>query len=82
MLGEHHYLPQEFPQYADRIHQLKTGNNSHFKKLYADYVEIDNNIYRIEQGIENTDDQYLESLKKKRLCLKDELMAIISQPKT
>lgn len=79
MLGEHHYLPQEFPQHADRIHQLKTGNNSHFKKLYADYVEVDNNIYRIEQGIENTDDQYLEMLKKKRLCLKDELMAIINQ---
>lgn len=79
MFGEHHHLATEFPEYKDRIHELKTGNNAHFMKLYAEYNELDNNIYRIEEGIEVTDDDYLEGLKKQRLALKDELFAILKQ---
>ena len=79
MFGEHHHLATEFPEHKDRIHELKIGNNAHFKKLYGEYNDVDNNIYRIEEGIENTDDAYLETLKKKRLSLKDELLSIIKK---
>ncbi|MCK4742435.1 MAG: YdcH family protein [Sulfuriflexus sp.] len=79
MFGEHHHLATEFPEHKDRIHELKIGNNAHFNKLYGEYNNIDNNIYRIEEGIENTDDAYLETLKKKRLSLKDQLLSIIKQ---
>jgi len=79
MFGEHHHLVAEFPEHKDRIHELKTGNNAHFNKLYDQYNELDNNIYRIEEGIENTADDYLEGLKKQRLLLKDELLAMIKQ---
>lgn len=79
MFGEHHHLATEFPEHKDRIHELKIGNNAHFMKLYGEYNDVDNEIYRIEEGIENTDDNYLESLKKKRLSLKDELLVIIKQ---
>lgn len=79
MFGEHHHLAMEFPEYKERIHELKTSGNTHFNNLYAEYDEVDNNIYRIEEGIENTDDDYLETLKKQRLALKDELLAIIKQ---
>jgi uncharacterized protein YdcH (DUF465 family) len=34
-------------------------------------------VLRVEGGIENTSDDYLEELKKKRLALKDELFAMI-----
>ena len=54
MFGEHHHLATEFPEHKDRIHELKIGNNAHFNKLYGEYNNIDNNIYRIEEGIENT----------------------------
>ena len=79
MFGEHHHLAKEFPEYKDQIHELKTGNNAHFNKLYDEYNQVDNNIYRIEEGIENTDDEYLEKLKKQRLSLKDQLFAMIKQ---
>jgi uncharacterized protein YdcH (DUF465 family) len=78
MFGEHHHLVKEFPEYKDQIHELKTSN-AHFSKLYGEYNDLDNNIYRIEEGIENVADDYLETLKKQRLALKDELLAMLKQ---
>jgi uncharacterized protein YdcH (DUF465 family) len=78
MFGEHHHLAKEFPEYKDQIHELKTSN-AHFTRLYGEYNEVDNNIYRIEEGIENVADDYLETLKKQRLALKDELLAMLKQ---
>jgi uncharacterized protein YdcH (DUF465 family) len=78
MFGEHHHLVKEFPEYKDQIHELKM-NNAHFTRLYGEYNDLDNNIYRIEEGIENTSDDVLEEMKKKRLALKDELFAMIKQ---
>lgn len=72
MLGEHHYLANEMPEFKDTIHQLKLDDR-HFAKLYEHYAELDKAIYRIEEGIENTTDDYLESLKKQRVLLKDEI---------
>lgn len=78
MFGEHHHLVKEFPEYKDEIHELKTSD-AHFSKLYGEYNDLDNNIYRIEEGIENTSDDVLEEMKKKRLALKDELLAMLKQ---
>lgn len=78
MLGEHHHLATEFPEYKEQIHKLK-ADDAHFSKLYDEYNALDDEIYRIEEGIEVTADDYLETLKKKRLALKDELLAIIKQ---
>ena len=76
MLGEKHDLVHEFPEYRDRIHNLKMTNR-HFAGQFAKYHDIDHEILRVEGGIENTSDEYLEELKKKRLALKDELFAMI-----
>lgn len=78
MFGEHHHLAKEFPEFKDRIHELKTANE-HFSKLHDEYNELDDNIYRIEEGIENAADDFLETLKKQRLALKDELFTMIKQ---
>ncbi len=78
MLGEKHDLHHEFPEYRDRIHELKVGN-PHFAKMFDDYHEIEHEVRRIEEGVENTSDVYLEDLKKKRLHLKDALYRMITE---
>ncbi len=78
MLTEKHDLIHEFPEHRDRIHDLKIGNN-HFARLFEEYHDLDHEIHRIETGIENTSDDYLEERKKRRLYLKDELYRMIRE---
>ncbi len=78
MLGEHHGLVQEFPEYKDKIHDLKTSNPE-FAKLFEKYDNIDKEIYRIEMQIENTSDEYLENLKIRRVQLKDQLYTMLQE---
>lgn len=78
MLGEHHGLVKEFPEYKEKIHELKTSN-SEFAKMFEKYEEIDKEIYRIEMQIENTSDEYTENLKIRRVQLKDQLYAMLQQ---
>ncbi len=76
MLGEHHDLVHEFPEYREKIHQLKVGDQ-HFARLFDAYHEVDREIRRIEMEIETPGDSYLESLKKRRVRLKDELYEML-----
>lgn len=75
---ERHNLVNDVPQHKEAIHDLKM-NNRHFSKLFHEYHDIDDEIIRIEDGVENTSDSYLESQKKKRLALKDEMIAMINK---
>jgi len=77
---EKHDLHHEFPEFSDEIHDLKI-NDAHFARLFKDYHEVDHEVHRIEQGVENTADDYLEQLKVKRLRLKDGLFAMIKKHK-
>lgn len=74
---ENHSLANELPEHKDSIHQLKT-TNMHFLKLFNEYHDVDKDVHRIESGVENTSDQYLETLKLQRLHLKDEMLAMIN----
>jgi len=78
MLTEKHDLVHELPEHRDTIHNLKMTNN-HFSKLFDEYHEVDHEVHRIETGIENTSDDYLDKRKKVRLHLKDELYRMIQQ---
>lgn len=78
MTIEKHDLLHEFPQYRDVIHGLKM-NNRHFAKLFDEYHQLDHEIHRIEEGVENTSDDYLEEKKKERLSRKDQLFAMITK---
>jgi uncharacterized protein YdcH (DUF465 family) len=78
MLGEHHSLAHEFPEYKDKIHELKISDPE-FAKLFEKYDDIDKEIYRIEMQIENTSDEYLEGLKIRRVKLKDELYTMLQK---
>lgn len=73
---ERHNLVNDLPEFKEQIRDLKM-NNAHFAKLFNQYHEIDNEIIRIEDGIENTSDDYLEGLKHKRIALKDEMFTML-----
>ena len=73
---EKHDLIHELPEYKDRIHDLKMTNRR-FASQFEKYHDTDHAVLRVEEGVENTSDEYLEELKKKRLALKDELYAMI-----
>ncbi|MBT8119628.1 MAG: YdcH family protein [Gammaproteobacteria bacterium] len=72
----HHPLIEEFAEYKDAIHDLKM-NNSHFRRLANEYEGIDKSIFRAEQGIEVVNDDYLDSIKKERLHLKDLIYSML-----
>jgi hypothetical protein len=76
MIIEKHDLLHEFPEHKEAIHDLKMNNN-HFAKLFDQYHDIDHEVHRLEQGVENSSDEYLETKKKERLLLKDKLYAMI-----
>jgi len=78
MLGEHHHLIQEFPEFREKIHELKMRNPA-FAALIEKYDSLDDEIYRIEEQIETPSDEYTESLKKQRLSLKDQLFHMLQQ---
>lgn len=72
MIGEKHDLHHEFPEFEEEIRLLKMKNN-HFARFFKEYDELAHEIIRVQQGIENPADEYVEALKKKRLFYKDEL---------
>ena len=76
MLHEKHDLIHEFPEHKDRIHDLKMKDEM-FASMFDQYHEIDHEIHRIETGVENSSDEYLEHQKKERLLLKDKLYDMI-----
>jgi uncharacterized protein YdcH (DUF465 family) len=78
MLGEKHDLIHEFPEYRERIHELKTANPE-FAEMFEQYHELEHEIRRIEMENEVHSDVYVEDLKKRRLQLKDELYAMLRQ---
>ena len=71
-----HELIAEFPEHAFKITQLKTSE-PHFAKAYEEYHEVNRAIHRAETNVEPTDDAHLETMRKQRLKLKDELYAML-----
>ena len=78
MLNEKHDLVHELPEHRDTIHDLKM-TNQRFSRLFDEYHEVDHEVHRIETGVENTSDEYLDERKKVRLHLKDELYRMIKE---
>ena len=75
---QNHDLHHEFPQFEQKIIELKT-NDHHFKKLFDEYHGINKEIHHIESGAEATSDDVLTDLRKKRLHLKDDLYSLLNK---
>ncbi|WP_339920278.1 DUF465 domain-containing protein [uncultured Flavobacterium sp.] len=61
---ERHDLLHEFPEFHDKIHQLKT-DDSHFKKLFDEYNELEHQVHRINTDVEVVTDEYAHEVKAK-----------------
>jgi uncharacterized protein YdcH (DUF465 family) len=71
-----HPLVVDFPEHKEAIQALKLSN-AHFKHLLDQYQTVDEGIVRIETELEAASDARTEQLKRRRLQLKDELMALV-----
>lgn len=73
-----HDFVHDFPEHKETIHKLK-ADNAHFAKLHQQYHDLTHEIHGIETNDNNTSDDYLNTLKEKRVKLKDELYQMIKK---
>ncbi|MBL4629779.1 MAG: YdcH family protein [Paraglaciecola sp.] len=71
-----HTLVNDFPEHQHTIRHLKMNDN-HFAKLFAEYHELESEVHHIEKNNEAVADDYLDSLKKRRVHLKDQLYNLV-----
>lgn len=76
-----HELADEFPQDRDLIHRLKL-DDAHFARLAEEYHTVNRTIHRIESEAEAASDERMESLKKERLALADQISAMLAKART
>jgi len=76
-MQNHHPLINEFPDKKEKMHHLKM-TNAYFRRLAFEYEGVDKAIVRIEQGITPTSDEYIITLKKERLSLKDTILSLLN----
>lgn len=72
-----HELAEEFPEFVEKMHDLKTSN-AHFAKLADSYHHVNREIHRIETGVEAASDERTITLRKERMQLKDEINALLT----
>ncbi len=72
-----HELHEEFPEHADRIHELKLSD-AHFARLSEAYHEINRAVHRAETLVEPVEELTEVEMRKKRAHLKDELYRLLT----
>jgi uncharacterized protein YdcH (DUF465 family) len=75
---EKHTLLNDFPEHHHTIRHLKM-NDKHFSRLFEQYHVVDSEVHHIEDKNEPVSDDYLESLKMRRVYLKDQLFSSIQK---
>lgn len=72
-----HDLAADFPEFKDRIHELKTGD-AHFARLLGEYDEVNHKVHLTETNVEPRSPERESELRKERAHLKDELYRLLS----
>lgn len=67
-----------FPEYRDLITQLKTTDR-HFLRLFDQHNELDQKIKNMESHISPATHEQVETLKKEKLALKDQIYVILKK---
>ncbi|MDO9251280.1 YdcH family protein [Hydrogenophaga sp.] len=67
-----------FPEYRDLITSLK-NNDLHFTRLFDQHNELDQKIQNMEDGIQMATPAEIDTLKREKLQLKDELYAVLQK---
>jgi uncharacterized protein YdcH (DUF465 family) len=67
-----------FPEFRDLITELKTSD-SHFMHLFEQHNALDQTITKKETHVEPGTHEEIETLKKEKLLLKDQIYAILKK---
>lgn len=67
-------------EYRDLITELK-GKNARFDSLFEKHHELDHKVLAATEGREHLSDFELETLKKEKLRIKDEIYAFLTEYK-
>ena len=73
-------LRDEFPEAVDVLHQLKV-HDAHFAKLAERYHDLNREIHRVESDVEAASDERIETLKKQRLAMLDDISTMVAKAK-
>ena len=65
-----------FPEFRERITQLKTTDH-HFMRLFDQHNALDQKVKNMEAAITPATHEEIETLKKEKLLLKDQLYTIL-----
>ncbi|MCC1494093.1 YdcH family protein [Cognatishimia sp. F0-27] len=71
-----HELAEEFPEYVERIHELKQ-ENAHFAKLADEYHRVNRAVHGAETNVTPMGQFSEEDLRKQRAALKDEIWGLL-----
>ena len=69
-------LVNDLPDHQHTIRHLKMNDN-HFAKLFDAHHELENEVHHIEKNNEPAADECLDSLKTRRVHLKDQLFNLV-----
>ena len=72
-----HELAEEFPEFAEKMHDLKM-TDSHFSRCSEEYHQINRQIHRSETNVEPASDEVMNDLRKQRMTLKDEIYGMLA----
>lgn len=73
-----HSIQDEFPQDISILHELKMTDR-HYQTLVERYDAVNDEIHRIESGVAAAADEHIETLKKQRLHLLDEVASMVKR---
>jgi uncharacterized protein len=72
-----HELAEEFPEFVEKMRELKLGN-AHFANLADAYHEVNRAIHRSEAEVEPLSDETETAMRRQRMLLKDEIYAMLT----
>jgi len=67
-------------EYRDEISELKQ-NNAHFARIFNKHNELDDKVKDAEHGRMGMSDMEIETMKKEKLLLKDEMYKMVLEAK-
>jgi uncharacterized protein YdcH (DUF465 family) len=71
-----HELAEEFPEFAEKLHNLKMSH-PYFARRSEEYHQLNRQIHRSETNVEPRSDEIMIDLQKRRMSLKDEISSIL-----
>ncbi|MCC5989212.1 MAG: DUF465 domain-containing protein [Pararhodobacter sp.] len=73
-----HELAADFPDQADRIHEMKISDR-HFARLADEYHDLNRTIHRAETGVEPVSEEHERVMRHRRVVLKDEIARMLRE---